>query len=257
MQAFGFQVLLFALICWSMAREMRRHPESGFFRPVILGFAPIFLICVASFTAIQGMKADELAKAKEGLAAQMSSLLQGGSGAKSFSTEELQAITEISLKLQPAAVSIFWLGLLTVAAMVLRRRLAKRGLSKPSPPLSRWKSPDLMIWLLFAPAALLLLDQRHWLGEVEGWISDLSLNVVIVMLTVYLFQGMMVLLEKISRLGLPKLVASLMLFSGLILAALPAGRGIALGFLALGILDTWFDFRKLNPKQNDSERSNS
>jgi len=253
----AFQGLLFALICWTMAREMRRRPESGFFRPVLMGFAPIFLISVASFAAVEGMKPSELAEAQAALAAQFGKLLSGPSGAKSFTQEELMAVSEVSLKLQPAAVSVFWLALLTLSAMALRRWLAARGQTRPAAPLSRWQAPDFLIWGLLLPAALLLLDQRHWLGEVEAWISDLCKNLGLVVLSVYLFQGMMVVLEKISRLGLPKPVAAMMLVSALVMALLPAGRGIALGFLALGVLDTWLDFRKLKPKHGEDERSSS
>jgi hypothetical protein len=256
MTGLAFQGFLFILICWTMAREMKRHPESGFFRPVLMGFAPILVISIVSFTVMQGMKADELAKAKEALAAQFAALLGSQSGAAAFTAEELQMITELSLRLQPAAVSIFWLAILTLAALGLRKWLAEKGQTKIAEPLSRWRAPDFLIWMLFIPAAILLLDQRHWLGKVEVWIRDLSQNMVIIMLAIYLFQGMMVLLEKISRLGMPKPVVALLLSSALVMALLPAGRGIALGLLMLGLLDTWFNFRKLAPKHgDDDERS--
>jgi len=255
MSGLAFQGSLFLFISWIMAREMRRHPEGGFFRPVLIGFAPIFVISVLSFAAIENMKSDELAKAKDAMVGQFAAIFEGSAGAKAFTQDELRQISEVSLKLQPAAVCVFWLALLTLAAMALRKWLAKRGQTKAAAPLSRWKAPDYLIWFLLLPGALLLFNQRRWLGELEPWIGDLSQNVVIVILTVYLFQGMMVVLEKISRMGLPKPLATVMLASALLMALVPAGHGIALGFLALGILDTWFDFRKLTPKVNDNKRS--
>jgi hypothetical protein len=254
-----FQGLLFGLICWTMVREMRRHPDAGFFRPVLFGFMPILLISVASFTTIQGMKADELAATKAVLAEKFAQLLSGGgAGAAGFTNDELMAISEVSLRLQPAAVCVFWLGLLTLSAMALRKWLVSKGQAKRTQPLSRWRAPYFLIWALLIPLAILLLDQRHWLGEVEAWISDLSQNLALVILSVYLFQGMMVVLQKTASLGLPKPAAILLVISALLAALVPMGRGLGLAFLALGILDTWFDFRKLAaPKTGDSQRSGS
>ena len=257
-----FQGLLFALICWTMVREMKRHPDAGFFRPVLFGFMPILLISVASFTTIQGMKAEELAATKAVLAEKFAQLLSGGAagaaGATGFTSDELMAISEVSLRLQPAAVCVFWLGLLTLSAMALRKWLVSKGQAKRTLPLSQWQAPYFLIWALLIPLAVLLLDQRHWLGDVETWISDLSQNLALVILSVYLFQGMMVVLQKTARLGLPKPAAILLVVSALLAALVPMGRGLGLAFLALGILDTWFDFRKLAaPKTGDSQRSGS
>ena len=51
MTGIAFQAVLFTLICWTMVREMRRHPESGFFRPVLLGFAPRVLVLFGAVDA--------------------------------------------------------------------------------------------------------------------------------------------------------------------------------------------------------------
>jgi hypothetical protein len=251
------QLFLFTVISWVMVRDMRHRPQGGFFRPVLFGIVPIMVLSVGSFSALEGMPASELSQAKAALAAQFSKLLSSGGAAGGFSDAELQSISELSLKLQPAAVCVFWLSLLTLSAMVIRKWLVARGQTLPAPPLSRWQAPDFLIWVLLLPAALLILNQRGWLGEVEAWMSDLSLNLVMICLFIYLFQGLMVLLDRISRLGMPKPLTVCLLLFALLFAAVPQGRGIAMAFLGLGILDTWFNFRKIEPKRGDHERSSS
>jgi hypothetical protein len=251
----AFQAVLFGVICWTMLRDMRRKPTGSFFRPVLLGFLPIFLLSAGSFATLESTPPDDLIKAEQAQATQFSNLLQSSSGAKTFTDEEMQSLVALPFRLQPAAVCIFWLALLTMAAMILRRWLAFKGHPLAPAPLSRWQAPDFLVWVLLVPAALLIFNQRGWLGEVETWISDLCLNVVLVVLTVYLFQGLMVLLDRISRFGLPKSLTSMLLIAALFLAVVPEGRGIILAFLGLGILDIWFNFRKLKPKHGDEERS--
>jgi hypothetical protein len=262
--ALGLEALLFTLICWTMVQEMKRFPNSGFFRPVLKGFFLILIVSAPSFAPNLSLHGSEKTAAVQALAEQLQKSMvtaAGDTGPAPYSPAQVQAFSEVLLRLQPAMVCIFWLGILSLAAAFLRKRLAARGLTKAVTPLSRWKAPDWLIWVLFLPAALLLLDERQWLGEVEPWISALCSNIVVVMLAVYLFQGVMVVLEKISRFGLPKIVAVIMLVMALaiatVLALLPAGQGIALCFFSLGILDTWLDFRKLTPKTQDKGRSHS
>lgn len=249
-------LLLFLAVSWLMLRDMRRAP-GGFFRPVLIGFFPILCLSVANFAALEFLPSDEMAKYQSDQVAQLQTMMQASNSeaAKSVSEDDLKNLVSLFLRLLPAIICIFWLGLLTGVALLLRRWLTKRGVPIGSSPLSRWQAPDFMIWMLLLPTAILIFESRSWLGEVKPWIVDLGWNVVAVMCAIYFFQGAMVLLERISRLGPSKTLTALIILSGLCLAFLPRGQGILLGFLALGILDVWFNFRNIKPKQDDHERS--
>jgi hypothetical protein len=246
-QGLAFQGFLLLLLSWTMARELKRNPGGGFFRPVLLGFAPVLLLSLWSFGSIQRMSGADLLKAQESVAA-FAKAMAGGQ-ASAISDADYKAFSQLSLRIQPAMVCVFWLGMLTLSAFGLRAWLRRRGLKLAERPLSRWQAPDPLIWVLLLPGALLALDQRHWLGQVESWISDASLNVLVVMAAVYLFQGLMVVLERAMRIGVPRFVGAMLLFSALLISSLPQGRGLGLGLLALGLLDIWCDFRNLTSKQ--------
>jgi hypothetical protein len=159
------------------------------------------------------------------------------------------------LKMEPVIWLILGILLLGLLAFLMRRRLAQRGLSRMPLPLRLWQAPDTLVWMIILPAALLLLRKHGALDDGAIWIFDLSLNLLVLTLVIYLFQGMMVAREWMARMGFPAWFGSLMVIAGLMLALLPMGQGIAIGFLVLGVLDIWLDFRKLKQRNGGGERS--
>lgn len=249
--------LLLALFSWVMARDMKRRPGGGFFHPVMRGFIPVALVSLVAFIGMQGSDSAEIAKYREAFIATYSQAMEAIYKDKGLGTAAAREMAQTFFRLQPGLQCLFWLVVLSGVAFVMRRMLARRGQTSMPAPLSRWKAPDLLIWLLLLPGALVLMDDRGWLGEVEAWIRDLSLNFLVVTVAVYVFQGMMVLLERLTRAGLPKFFGNLLMALALLVSTLPSGRGPAWALLLLGVFDTWFDLRNLNPKAKDDERSSS
>jgi hypothetical protein len=255
MQSLVGDLVLLVLATWVMSREMRRRPVGGFFRPVLLGFAPVFLVSVFFFTALQRNE-PEISKFKEGFVAQMTDATMALNNSKDgVKAEDVRQAVSLLLRLYAGLQCLFWLCALSVIALPLRLWLTRKGLSKNPAPLSQWKAPDLAIWLVLLPAAVLLFGQAGWAGEPSPWIRELSLNVLVVSLAIYVFQGVMVVTEKLGRLGVPKPATVVVMGLALGLSLLLQGRGLGAGILALGLLETWFDFRNLNKKDTDKQRS--
>ena len=101
-------------------------------------------------------------------------------------------------------------------------------------PFGMWRPWNQLIWVLIAGLALLLLG--------SGKVEDLALNLMAVMAILYAVQGLAVLRFYIRRLGIPGLV-ELLFYLILVFTS-----SVALFLLAgLGLMDTWFDWRRLEP----------
>ena len=100
--------------------------------------------------------------------------------------------------------------------------------------LSRWKSPEKLIWILIANGAMLLIPVE--------WVQILGLNLLLICLFVYFLQGLSVIgflfkAKNVHRLF--RIPCYLLIF---------AQQYIILFVIALGIIDLWIDFRKfINP----------
>ena len=145
------------------------------------------------------------------------------------------AMVDAILRAQPA-FELATLLLTFILGYRLSRSLAPRlELGLPAPlPLPLWRPWEELIWVLVGALALGLLA--------DGWLIDLALNIAVVMAVLYGTQGVAVLRFFARRQGVPLLV-ELIFYLALLLVA-----GLAFLILAgIGLLDTWFDWRRLRP----------
>ncbi len=164
-----------------------------------------------------------------------------GMAVEEESGQTLSAMIDAVLRVQPA-IEMAILLLIFVVAYRLSRGLALRlGLSLPSPlPLLLWRPWEELIWVLIAALGLSLLG--------DGLLADLGLNLIVLMGIVYAVQGLAVLRFFALRQRVPALV-ELLFYVGLFFVA-----GLAFLLLAgLGLLDTWFDWRRLRPAPTEEE----
>ena len=153
----------------------------------------------------------------------------------------LRAMIDAVLRVQPA-IEMATLLLTFVVAYRLSQGLALRlELALPAPlPLSLWRPWEELIWVLIAALGLSLLG--------DGLLADLGLNLIVLMGIIYGVQGLAVLRFFAQRQRVPPLV-ELLFYVGLFFVA-----GLAFLLLAgLGLLDTWFDWRRLRPAPTEEE----
>ena len=97
--------------------------------------------------------------------------------------------------------------------------------------LSRWKLRDRYVWLVIIPGLLVLLP----VGEVK----IVGLNVLIVMLFLYLFQGLSIINFYFNTKQVPTFIRAIGYF------LIFAQQFVLLLVVGLGLIDVWVDFRKL------------
>jgi uncharacterized protein YybS (DUF2232 family) len=151
--------------------------------------------------------------------------------------ESLDKIRYVFIRILPAmaiASSLFvtWSNLL-----IARPILKLKGLAIPDfGALNLWKAPDWIIWLLIGCGALILMPASS--------IKIVGLNGLLVLLTIYFFQGIAVVSFFFQKKRFPRALRLVFYF-------LIAVQQIFLLFIiGLGLFDMWINFRKLNLKNN-------
>ena len=153
----------------------------------------------------------------------------------------MEAMIHLVLRVQPS-VEFISLLLSFLLAFRLAFLLAPRfGLPFPeAPSMMLWRPWEELIWVTIGALALSLL------GVI--WLADLALNAVVVMSVIYAAQGLAVLRFFSRRHGVPRAL-ELPFYIALLL--LPGLALIGLAFA--GLLDTWFDWRRLRPVPLEDE----
>lgn len=123
----------------------------------------------------------------------------------------------------------------------LAPRLGLEEVLAPPLPLPLWRPWEELIWVLIVALGL------RFLGD--GFLPALALNMVVFMSCLYAVQGLAVLRFFARSRGVPPLV-ELTFYFGVLLITSFLALFISAG---LGLLDTWFDWRRLRPVPSEEE----
>ena len=108
------------------------------------------------------------------------------------------------------------------------------------PPVREWRLWEQMIWLLVGGVAL-------WLLAGDGVLNTLAVNIVVVALVLYAVQGFSVARYYLWRMQ----VARTLEFVLYIVALITGWAGLILA--GVGLMDTWFDWRRLGRRRSQEE----
>lgn len=119
-----------------------------------------------------------------------------------------------------------------ILTMILGNRLVAKHCDREIWPLFRlWQLPDKLIWLVIVSAGLAFVP--------SDMLRPIAVNLIIVLSTIYSFQGFAICVFFMNKWNVPILFRS---FLYVMLVFQQVGSII---LLILGIFDTWVDFRKL------------
>jgi uncharacterized protein YybS (DUF2232 family) len=145
----------------------------------------------------------------------------------------IQALGDMILKIYPGLLIIGTGFVVWLNVMISRPLFRVTGVVAPLfGPLDRWQTSERVVWGVIASGFALFLP--------VGGVQSLAINALIVLLTVYVFQGLSILIFFLIKYRIPLWVRvgiySLILFQQILL----------LGLAVVGLFDQWIDFRKLN-----------
>ncbi len=155
----------------------------------------------------------------------------------------LRELASMALRLQPGIEFVSALLTIILAYRVSQSVAGRISSFLPAPlPLRLWRLWEELIWVLVAGLALGLVGR--------GLVADLGINLLGVMLILYGVQGVALARYSFWRLRISWMVE--ILFYLVLLFT----SGIAAFFLAgLGLLDTWFDWRRVGSSSFSADRN--
>lgn len=154
----------------------------------------------------------------------------------------IEELVRLVVLLQPGFEALYTL-LTLVLGYVLGRFLGQRTgvvVLPPPLPVREWRLWEPMIWVLVGGVALLLVTD-------ESLISRVGINLVVVSLTLYAVQGFSVARFYLWRLRVVRTLQFLLFF-----VAFVTGWGGPI-LAGVGLMDTWFDWRRLGRRQSQHE----
>lgn len=158
-------------------------------------------------------------------------------------SKSLDRIHYILVRIVPSLVASFTLCLTWASLLFAKRMFAKRTLFFPDfGPLHLWKAPDRLVWGIIGCGAALLLP--------DGTLKTIGLNGLIVLMTVYLFQGIAIVAFYLEKFRLPRIMR-------IVIYSLIATQQLFLFvIIALGFFDMWLNIRRLSIN-NDQDLADS
>ena len=146
--------------------------------------------------------------------------------------ESFEQIQFVFVRILPALTVMSTL-LVTWTSMLLSRPLLKRlDLHFPDfGRLNQWKAPDPLVWAVIGCGLTLLIPAT--------WIKLAGINGLLILLTVYFFQGIAILSYYFDRKRFPRFLRLL------IYTLIALQQILVLVIVGIGFFDMWLNFRKL------------
>ncbi|MCD4743697.1 MAG: YybS family protein [Desulfobacteraceae bacterium] len=146
-------------------------------------------------------------------------------------------ITHVIIRIMPSMFTtmllfITWLNILLIKKILKRDGVVMSWLGI----LNHWKAPEHLVWFTILTLTSIFIP-------IES-IKIIGLNIFIVLLLIYFFQGIAIVSFFFNKKEFPSFL-KFFLYTLIVIQQI-----FALLVIGLGFFDTWFDFRKLDLKQN-------
>jgi len=132
---------------------------------------------------------------------------------------------------------VIWVNILMAKPL-----FALKGITYPDfGELKKWKAPEILVWGVIAGGILMFLQIKPLLA--------IGLNCLIVLMTIYFFQGIAIVSYTFEKKGFSRLLK----FSFYSIGFIVLRQLLIIVVSGIGFFDTWVDFRKLETKMNNQE----
>ncbi len=212
------------------------------FSVIVGGICCLFIYSNISNAGIVAMVSDYVSKSLEMVVSMYHEI---GMPEKDIQTLSglMERLQHVLVRILPAlaiatALIIIWINILLVKPL-----LHAAGIMYPNfGQLKTWKAPDILVWGFIASGFMLIVQTNPF------WI--IGLNCIIILMTVYFFQGIAVVSFYFEKKQFPKLLR----FSLYSLSFIALRQLLIFVVSIVGFFDIWIDFRKLERKINNQEQ---
>ncbi len=203
---------------------------------LLAGLAGLFIFSIISGEGIYTIVSNYVAKNLE-----LTMVLYRDMGMSEESigliSRSLDKIQEALIKIIPALVSVSTLFVAWTSILLAKPVLMRRSLFYPDfGPLNIWRAPEYLVWGVIGCGIALFLPNTA--------AKIISLNALLILMTIYFFQGIAIVSYYFSKKGFPRIIR-VFLYTLIAVQQL-----ILLAVIGLGFFDMWFNFRRLG-KQTD------
>ena len=147
-------------------------------------------------------------------------------------SQSLDKIQQVLVTIIPALVSASTLFVAWISILLARPVLISRSLHYPDfGPLNQWKAPEYLVWVVIGCGLSLFLPHTA--------IKVIAVNGLLILMTIYFFQGIAIVSFYFDKKGLPRFVR-VFLYTLIALQQL-----VLLAVIGLGFFDLWVNFRRL------------
>lgn len=255
--ALGLELLVFGLSVALMRAALARRRGAGLFAGLPAGLVPVFVLAALFFVQFQHGEDPGVRQVRGEWVQQWEQ-----AASISFPKPEQAALREdfraLGLRIYrviPALQFCVHGLVLALLAMFLRRRRARAGLDVQPEPLGHWTAPFGLIWLVLAPVFWIY---GNGIGALRGpaWLGLLAENLLVVGLALYVAQGGIILLAKLSawnRHPRTRGLAPLALMLMALMLFIRQGLGLLYLLVFFGLFEPWMDLRRLRagPAEGD------
>lgn len=152
-------------------------------------------------------------------------------------SESLPQIEYVLIRILPALTIASTLFVAWTVILMSKPLLRLKALAYPEfGPLNHWRAPDTLIWVIIASGLIILLPGKG--------LKLLGINGLLIMLTVYFFQGIAIVAFYFEKKHFPKLIRIILY------ALIGLQQVVLLVVIGLGLFDLWLNFRKLDKNKS-------
>ena len=151
-------------------------------------------------------------------------------------SNSMEKIHYVLIRIIPAMLISLTLFVSWTSLLIAKPLLKAKNIFFPDfDSLKLWKAPEFMVWLFIGCGVMLILPENSF--------KILGLNGLIILLTIYFFQGIAIVSFYFEKKNVPR-IFRIFLYSVLALQQL-----VLLSVIGLGFFDMWLNFRKLGVKK--------
>lgn len=146
--------------------------------------------------------------------------------------ESLEQIAYVFVRILPALAVISTLIVSWTSLLISRPLLKRLNLFVPDfGKLNHWKAPDPLVWAAIGSGLMLLIP--------TNWIKLAGINSLLVLMTIYFFQGIAIISYYFEKKRFPRILRIFLY------ALIALQQFLLLIIIGLGFFDIWLNFRRL------------
>lgn len=151
-------------------------------------------------------------------------------------SSSMESFQYVLIRIFPALAIASTLFIIWTSLMLAKPLLKTRNLFYPDfGQLNLWKTPEYLVWIAIACGILLLIPDRA--------VRLMGINGIIILMTIYFFQGMAIVSFYFAKKQFPRLLRFFLY------TLIAIWQVILLIVVILGFFDIWFNFRKVEIKK--------